>query len=726
MGAVVQYIRQNGLVVTKLAPSGVAASLIKATTIHNVFKLDITGKSSLENGTVEASIVRKTDVLIIDEFGMIDCTIFQTIEQLCRRFSTKDGRHKPWGGRHILLFGDPAQLPPVSNTDIFNTKLWLSFHIIQLKEIVGSKDPNLSSILSKVREGICDEEVATTLKSRLCKVDIESVDLSHTIIICSKRKEVDIINEECLKRVSGDVHTYEAIDTDTNGQPLREADKQRLSRTAMRLPDTLIVKKGCRIVLRRNLQIPQGWVNGCMCEVLELTPNCILVCKLGHVDDRYPVPRTKQRIDIKGASYYILRSQFPIQLAYAVTVHRVQGLTVDKAIVTLNHNFFASGQAYVALSRVRHLKDLTLWDFTPFAIKLAPYYKQLLKWFNFVDVIRQTPYDGTPVRYPTREHDSISCFSTDDDIDVILDLSYANSHTTTPMPAKETDNAKTIQTDKANKILIKQERAIIKPTRVTISQNKTNIKKKKPMTTPKSSSMPVLNTSPRKRKPENQKKATKRFKLTNHGCIITDVENVRGPNRTVWPEYRYYQTDEMWQRQACSRLGARFVSSTRFQPGGPHVVLTRPDLRSLRHVQSDGNCLFRAFAYIVTGSESQHMQIREGILSYMLSIENLLTGYDTNGHANYLVPLNCRTVQEYINTRHMSTNGTWGTELEMMCLSHMFNTNVFSFDAGSNTWGIFCPANIDRSLPRDYTTMSIYIYLRNNHFYVVAGIRRFS
>ena len=99
------------------------------------------------------------------------------------------------------MFGDPAQLPPVSNTDIFNTKLW---YILQLREIVRSKDPELSLIQSKLRMGEFNEKVTHVLKSQLKYINIDAVDLTRTVIICSKRKEVDFINEECLKRIDGD------------------------------------------------------------------------------------------------------------------------------------------------------------------------------------------------------------------------------------------------------------------------------------------------------------------------------------------------------------------------------------------------------------------------------------------------------------------------------------------------------------------------------------------
>ena len=121
-------------------------------------------------------------------------------------------------------------------------------------------------------------------------------------------------------------------------------------------------------MLHRNIDIDSGWVNGTLAVVTALTDNCIVVRKLINTVHRYPVPRFRQRIEIRGASYSIMRQQFPIQLAYGVTVHRVLGCTVQMSIVCLKHHFLESGQAYVALSRVRKLQDLTLWDLRPSAV----------------------------------------------------------------------------------------------------------------------------------------------------------------------------------------------------------------------------------------------------------------------------------------------------------------------------------------------------------------------
>ena len=584
MGAIVTYLKKCNLVVIKLAPSGVAASLIKGTTIHNFFKLDITGKSSLENGTIDAQILKKTDVIIIDEFAMVDARLFINIEQLCKRYTTKDGRYKAWGGRHVILFGDPAQLPPVSNTDIFNTKLWFNFSILQLKEIVRAKDPVLSSILLKIREGICDEHVESVLKSCLEKVDIASVDLTKTVIICSRRKEVDAINEQCLQLISGDEYKLEATDTDSNGQPLREGDHKRLQHIQTRLPDEIIIKLGCRIVLRRNLNITEGWVNGTLCEVLSVMPNCILICKLGLPNDRYPIPKTRQKIEIKGASYSILRSQFPVQLSYAVTVHRVQGLTVDKAIVVLNNNFFASGQAYVALSRVRYLQDLMLWDYDPNAIKLAPYYNNLLKWCDSVDMIRVPPYNGDPIKYPNKEIDSVTA----ENMHYLLVDELLDYDILTSSPSGANFINKKLTSDLGNS----------KFYGVKMEPNGTNAKR-----TGKKRVRITMNRA------DEEIKCNKKIRIDTD-CQIINTEGVRSLSRTAWPAYRYHQVDETWQRNACIRMGLQFREVFQCQDGGTNVILTRPIMSTLQNVYGDGNCLFRAFSYVITGSEHQHLEVR--------------------------------------------------------------------------------------------------------------------
>ena len=176
---------------------------------------------------------------------------------------------------------------------------------------------------------------------------------------------------------------------------------------------------------------------------------------------------------------------------------------------------------------------------------------------------------------------------------------------------------------------------------------------------------------------------------------IIRTEGVHGPNRTVWPEYRYHQVDESW-------MGLQFREVFQCQSDGTNIILTHPDMTTLRNTYGDGNCLFRAFSYIITGSENQHFEVCDVLLSYMLSIENLLVGHSEDGSYNYLQPFGHRTVQNYIDSGSMDRSGTWGSELEMMCLSHMLNTIVFSFGAPKNNWEVFGYNFIDRSLICDY------------------------
>ena len=380
------------------------------------------------------------------------------------------------------------------------------------------------------------------------------------------------------------------------------------------------------------------------------------------------------------------------------------------------------------MSRVRTLDSLTLWDYTPFAIKIAPYYKQLLQWCDSVDVIRSPPYDGPPVRYPDRQHDQVSCAAVDEELNNILDTACLSS-----VPIKMIDANNTID-ESSNDNTVKPSKCRSKPAdslqskrkcvrKNSVVKNVSNTRTTKKSTT-KKATITLANIHTTKGSTLLRNKNNKHKKCVQNDCTITDVENVVGPNRTVWPEYRYYQTNVTWQQGACTRLGVRFIHPTGFQPGGPDVILTQPDLRSLRNVQGDGNCLFRALSYVVTGSEAQHMEILNGIISYMLSIEPLLAGYDSTGHANYLVPFNFSTVQQYINNSDMARSGTWGTDLEMICFCHMFSVNLYSFQADSNTWALFSPVNIERGVPRVYNIMSVYLCLRRSHFYVVASIRR--
>ena len=132
------------------------------------------------------------------------------------------------------------------------------------------KDPQLQALLEKVRIGIHDEEVESILQSKCQEEDLGKVDLNATVIICSKRTERAKFNALCLEMLEGQSMQYDAIDTDHNGMPLREADRKRLECETDQLPNSLHLKVGVRVVVRRNINVERGWVNGTIAQVVSL------------------------------------------------------------------------------------------------------------------------------------------------------------------------------------------------------------------------------------------------------------------------------------------------------------------------------------------------------------------------------------------------------------------------------------------------------------------------
>ena len=131
----------------------------------------------------------------------------------------------PWGGRHVIMLGDPAQLPAVGRSDLFGTQLWRTFSVLVLREIKRSQDPVLTSVLTKVRMGVCDKEVTDVLRGLVQPLNVDNIQLDRTVVICSTRDECDKINDLCINRIDGNKSmyesVYEAIDTNHHSHPLR-------------------------------------------------------------------------------------------------------------------------------------------------------------------------------------------------------------------------------------------------------------------------------------------------------------------------------------------------------------------------------------------------------------------------------------------------------------------------------------------------------------------------
>eukprot|EP00731_Ephydatia_muelleri_P001725 Em0001g1725a len=465
------------------------------------------------------------------------------------------------------------------------------------------------------------------------------------VCLFATRKSCDQFNTDMLSKVGSEVARLPCIDEfdETAGTvkwtKRASSELERLNKDCNMtagLEAELNLAVGARVMLRRNIDTSQGLVNGALGSVTAISKECIQVTFDHTPKVPFKIERFRSRFQILRR-FYVYRKQFPLILAFAVTIHKCQGLSLDCAIVDLSSSVFATGMAYVAISRVRTLAGLHLLAFDPKSIKVSD---ECVQEVNRLRKLFRPDLTSIPL--------SKECKAVQHKISALPLV-----HTTDPVVQhpKRASVKHSAGTKKQKTVDI----TIVKPIPMTCSQTSaSNLNGKKVDS--------LIEES----------KAEKKFHSNSNSSVIdltkgNDVPAVaRVAPRITWPEYRYYQTDEQWQREKCRQLNLVFASPHDFvEPGGPNVVLRRPNLRTVVKGVGDGNCLFRCFSYILTGSQNQHLAIRMAIVAHMRSIAPLFEACAQLNVINYA------SLDHYIASSHMDRPNSegrygWGSETEML------------------------------------------------------------
>lgn len=369
---------QRGLDLKKfpvLASTGAAAVLVGGRTFHSFFGLGI-----LEGGpaaTIERACrnrqvvkrLRTIEGMIIDEISMLAGPVLRVAEIICRRIRENDS---PWGGLRVIAVGDFAQLPPVERDPAkgggwaFLDPVWdwSEFERQMLQTQVRCQDPDYMRVLSRIRAGIVDDEVTRYLNERTGAVDVEF----EGTRLFPRRDQTEKFNEMRLADLPGEEKTFTTI-ASGNSRAVEALLKQAP------IPQVLRLKEGALVMIRQN--DPMGrFVNGSTGHVRRILPARLSIELL---NGRW--------IELEKATFSMLDGEgeisaalvnFPVNLAWASTIHKAQGSTLDRMAVDLSR-LWEPGQAYVALSRLTSGSELRIAKWDPSAIRVDPQVLEFLK-----------------------------------------------------------------------------------------------------------------------------------------------------------------------------------------------------------------------------------------------------------------------------------------------------------------------------------------------------------
>lgn len=359
----VEHTGQNTVV---LATTGVAAINVRGQTVHSFFRLkpcNLLDPANLHK--LPRRIVDSIDTIIIDEASMLRADLLDAIDYILQQSACND---LPFGGKKIILFGDLFQLPPVEESSegglfdafrefyqspyFFDAKVvsHLPIEIFELSRIFRQReDRDFVHLLNLIREGKATQpQLDSLLNTRV--VPAEPAPAENSIILATTNQNAAWRNRHFLNLLAGAEFVYSAT-ADDSFKKTAPAEKE------------LHLKRGAKIMMLTNTD---NWVNGDIGTVYDLGQTYIKVEIKGTVYDvepfvwedvRYEFNPLAKKLQPRVQGFF---KQYPLKLAWAITVHKSQGLTFDNIYLDIGHGAFATGQTYVALSRCRTLNGIQL------------------------------------------------------------------------------------------------------------------------------------------------------------------------------------------------------------------------------------------------------------------------------------------------------------------------------------------------------------------------------
>lgn len=367
---VVRHTKKKCIV---LAPTGIAAVNAGAMTIHSFFQFGlgpfvkgvIEQKSDFRINKSKLELIRNLQLLIIDEVSMVRADLMDHIDVELRRIRRNS---KPFGGVQLLMIGDLQQLPPIAHggedellRQYYKTLYFFSstalksmkYSCIELKAVYRQTDGHFINILNHARECTLTNQDISDLNTRYIP-DFSPRPEDGYIRLMTHNRQVDYINATEMAKLDSHPFTFEAAVTGT------------FPEESYPTANSLTLKKGAQVMFIKN-DPERRFINGTLGEVRSIDKNCIAVrlAESGKTIEVEPMEWQNIRYQFDDETKEISSKQigrfkqYPLKAAWAITVHKSQGLTFDKAIIDV-HAAFSPGQAYVALSRCRTLEGLVL------------------------------------------------------------------------------------------------------------------------------------------------------------------------------------------------------------------------------------------------------------------------------------------------------------------------------------------------------------------------------